>query len=68
MESNTEYLIEYLHTSTNNIYSINYVIDENLFSQFQNSEKPEELGFTFERIYVYVDPELYVDPIPLEPS
>lgn len=55
MELKTEYLIEYLHTSTNNIYSINYEINKDEYNQFQKSVNPEELGFTFDRAYVITE-------------
>jgi hypothetical protein len=59
MELKTEYLIEYLHTSTNNIYSINYEINKDEYDEFQKSDNPEELGFTFDRAYVIPEP---IDP------
>jgi hypothetical protein len=50
--------IEYLHTATNNIYFIDYEISEQELYDFQSSEDPEELGFTFDRVYVieHADP------------
>ena len=54
-----EFLIEYLHVSSNNIYYINRIINQEEYDEFQKSDNPEELGFTFDRIYVIPEP---IDP------
>jgi hypothetical protein len=42
-----EFLIEYLHVSSNNIYYINRIINQEEYDEFQESENPEDLGFTY---------------------
>lgn len=53
-------IIEHLHAKLNLVYYIDYEIDADLYNQFQESETPEVLGFTFDRVYV--------EPVPLDPE
>ncbi len=51
--------IDYLHIKTNNFYFKNEEISQSEYEDFQNSESPEELGFTFLRQNVLLYRFLY---------
>jgi len=47
-----EYIkIEYVHNELNKVYSINREISLHEFLDFQESDNPLNLGFTYERDY-----------------
>jgi len=47
-----EYIkVEYVHNELNKVYSINREISFDEFLNFQESDNPLNLGFTYERIY-----------------
>jgi len=43
--------VEYVHVELNKVYSINREISFNEFLNFQESDNPLDLGFTYERDY-----------------
>jgi hypothetical protein len=48
--------VEYLHTTLNKIYSIDYEISIAEFYKFQESDNPLDLGFTYERDFTEIHP------------
>ena len=49
--------VEYLHTTLNKVYSIDREISDAEFNEFQESDNPKELGFTYERDFIEAETE-----------
>jgi hypothetical protein len=54
-----EIYAEYLHLKSNKVYSLNKQYPEGSpeFNEFQKSDNPKELGFTYERDFIEAETE-----------
>jgi hypothetical protein len=51
--------VEYLHLKSNKVYSLDKQYPEGSpeFNEFQESDNPKELGFTYERDFIEAETE-----------
>jgi hypothetical protein len=49
--------VEYLHSTLNKVYSIDREISDAELKEFQESNNPLELGFTYERDFIEAETE-----------